>query len=75
MYCSKCGKENNEESAYCNYCGNELKPKVQEETKKENNTQGDVTPKKNSNAIRYIIGGILLIAGLIWVFHDFMQGM
>mgnify|MGYP001033797539 FL=1 len=28
-YCSKCGKEVNEEWKYCNYCGNQLKEKKQ----------------------------------------------
>jgi hypothetical protein len=29
MYCSKCGKEVNDEAAFCSYCGNRLKPNVE----------------------------------------------
>lgn len=73
MYCSKCGKENNNESSYCNYCGNELIAKVQEETQKEKDTQREANSKKQSNIVRWVIGAILLLAGLLWVFHDAMQ--
>ena len=33
MFCNKCGKEINEDSIFCNYCGNKLKTK---ETRQEN---------------------------------------
>lgn len=66
MYCSKCGKENNNNSNFCIYCGerlkiNELKKenKINERTKIE---ELEIRQNTNGNVL-YILGALLLVIG------------
>ena len=66
MYCSKCGKENNNNSNFCIYCGeklkiNELKQenKINEKTKIE---ELEIRQNTNGNVL-YTLGALILVIG------------
>ena len=72
MYCSKCGKEINENSNYCKHCGYKINV-IQDIEDKTNN---EITsPKSNTNVkVKNIVYTLLLIIigiGIaIFVIHD-----
>ena len=66
MYCSKCGKENNNDSNFCIYCGEKLKTnevhqenKVNEERKIE---ELEIRQNTNGNVL-YMLGALILVIG------------
>lgn len=71
MYCSKCGKENNNSNNYCIQCGAELKTKVNqtESNTVNSNVKEDklvIKPNNNGNNLYIIATGAFVLIGL-WI--------
>ena len=64
MYCSKCGKEINDNSQYCKYCGNALN------TTSSNSSKG----KENQTAtVLAVIFAIISICVSVYVIHGLLD--
>lgn len=69
MYCSKCGKENNNSNNYCNYCGEKLQSKVgQLENNSINSSIDKLVIKQNANGnTLYIVGALIFVLIGLWI--------
>ncbi len=70
MFCSKCGKENEQESKFCKYCGEEIKEetkevKIDEDSKVESAYKNDVEEPKVNSILSLVFSIILAPIGLI----------
>lgn len=66
MYCSKCGKENNNDSNFCIYCGEKLKINKAKQEKKVNEERKieklEIRQNTNGNVL-YMLGALILVIG------------
>lgn len=80
MYCSKCGKENNDSSKFCKYCGKELKQHIGVSTADEQikNTSSVETVKENKDSnkslviIAFAILAIVVILATTFIIYYFV---
>lgn len=66
MYCSKCGKENNNDTNFCIYCGEKLKINKAKQEKKVNEERKieklEIRQNTNGNVL-YMLGALILVIG------------
>ncbi len=70
MYCSKCGKENNNSDNYCKYCGEKLQSNINKvESNFANNLHKDkLIIKQNPNGnTTYIVGTLIFVLIGLWI--------
>jgi len=65
MFCSKCGKENADGTAYCSGCGNKL------ESGKTGAVKKGASAKEKLQAIGMVVGVIVLIFFVVWILEEF----
>lgn len=64
MFCSKCGKENNNDSNFCVHCGEKFKDNSQQNSIKEDKLE--IRQDTNGNVL-YIIGALIFVVAGLWL--------